>query len=49
MLKRNIRATVSMLRKVNDWLENSLIGAFIGGGMICAFWYVVSVSMAVLQ
>jgi len=49
MIDRNIRAAISIIRKVNDWLENSRIGAFIGAGMMVAFWYVLTVSAGVLQ
>lgn len=49
MLSQNFRAAISIMRKVNDWLENSLIGAFIGAGMMVAFWYVLTVSAGVLQ
>lgn len=40
---------LSTLRKVNDWLENSLIGAFIGAGMIVAFWIVSTFAMWAAQ
>lgn len=40
---------LSTLRKVNDWLENSLIGAFIGAGMIVAFWIVSTFAMWAVQ
>lgn len=49
MTGRRIKAAIAALRKANDWLENSLIGAFIGAIMIFAFWYVVSVSIWVFQ